>query len=142
MQKSRSPMLKLLGLMLAFCAFAVAAQTYPSKQVRIVVPFAPGGGPDIAARDLIALAKARPGQLTFGGASGGAPHMFGELFKQLAKIDVLFVPYKGDAPAINDAMGGQISMVFARRTRWRKPLLITSPGRHAAFLATTEDLQT
>ena len=39
--------------------------------------------------------------------------MFGELFKQLAKVDMLFVGYKGEAPAINDAMGGQISVVFA-----------------------------
>ena len=46
-------------------------------------------------KDLIALAKARPGQLTFGAASGGTPHMAGELFKLVAKVDLLFVPYKG-----------------------------------------------
>lgn len=64
-------------------------------------------------RDLIALAKARPGQLTFGAASGGTPHMAGELFKLTAKVDLLFVPYKGEGPAVSDAMGGQISMVFS-----------------------------
>jgi len=64
-------------------------------------------------KDLIALAKARPGQLTFGAASGGTPHMAGELFKLVAKVDLLFVPYKGEGPAIADAMGGQISMVFS-----------------------------
>ena len=64
-------------------------------------------------KELIALAKARPGQLSFGGASGGTPHMFGELFKTLAQVEMLFVPYKGEGPAITDAMGGQISMVFS-----------------------------
>ena len=64
-------------------------------------------------RDLIALARARPGQLTFGAASGGTPHMAGELFKLMAKVDMLLVPYKGEGPALADAMGGQISMVFS-----------------------------
>ncbi len=64
-------------------------------------------------KDLIALAKARPGQLTFGAASGGTPHMAGELFKMQAHVDLLFVPYKGEGPAIADALGGQISMVFS-----------------------------
>src|SRR5262249_32461508 len=64
-------------------------------------------------KELIALARARPGQLTFGAASGGTPHLAGELFKLMAKVDMLFVPYKGEGPAIADAMGGQISMVFS-----------------------------
>ncbi len=64
-------------------------------------------------KDLIALAKARPGQLTFGAASGGSPHLAGELFKMQAKVDMLFIPYKGEGPAIADALGGQISMVFS-----------------------------
>lgn len=191
----------LFGAMLAEVA---AAQTYPAKPVRIVVPFAAGGGVDVAARilaqglserfgqsvfvenrtgasgiigtefvaksapdgytllvgsqttqavvpamyktsydgardftpvtviatspllivvhpslpvknvkELIALAKARPGQLSFGAASGGTPHMAGELFKLTAKVDLLFVPYKGEGPAVSDAMGGQISLVFS-----------------------------
>jgi tripartite-type tricarboxylate transporter receptor subunit TctC len=64
-------------------------------------------------KDLIALARARPGQLTFGAAAGGTPHMAGELFKLMAGVDLLFVPYKGEGPAVNDTMGGQISMVFS-----------------------------
>ncbi len=64
-------------------------------------------------KDLIALAKARPGQLTYGAASGGTPHMAGELFRLQARVELLFVPYKGEGPAIADAMGGQISMVFS-----------------------------
>jgi tripartite-type tricarboxylate transporter receptor subunit TctC len=64
-------------------------------------------------KDLVALAKAQPGQLSFGAASGGTPHMAGELFKLSAGVDLLFVPYKGEGPAVADAMGGQISMVFS-----------------------------
>jgi tripartite-type tricarboxylate transporter receptor subunit TctC len=182
----------------------VQAQNYPNKPVRLVVPFAPGGGVDLAARvlaqqltehvkqsfvvenrtgasgiigtefvvksppdgynllvgsqttqavvpamyktnydtsrdlvgiteialspmliavhpslpvrnvaQLIQLAKSRPGQLSFGAASGGTPHLTGELFKLMANVDMLFVPYKGEGPAVADAMGGQISMVFS-----------------------------
>ena len=196
----RTPLILLLGL----SAPAVLAQAYPARPVRMVVPFAPGGGVDVTARilarqltervkqpflvenrtgasgiigteyvaksapdgytllvgsqttqavvpamykvsydtardftgvteiarsplmivihpslpvktvaDLIKLAKARPGELSFGAASGGTPHLAGELFKLTAKIDLLFVPYKGEGPAIADAMGGQISMVFS-----------------------------
>jgi tripartite-type tricarboxylate transporter receptor subunit TctC len=63
--------------------------------------------------DLIKLAKEKPAQLRFGAASGGTPHMAGELFKLAAKIDLQFVPYKGEGPAIADAMGGHISLVFS-----------------------------
>ena len=63
--------------------------------------------------DLIKLAKEKPGQVRFGAASGGTPHMAGELFKLAAKIEMQFVPYKGEGPAIADAMGGHISLVFS-----------------------------
>jgi tripartite-type tricarboxylate transporter receptor subunit TctC len=63
--------------------------------------------------DLIRLAKARPGQLSFGaGGTGTGPHLAGELFKQMAGVDMLFVPYKGEGPAIADLIGGQISLMF------------------------------
>ena len=228
----------ILGLLLAVIAFTAAAQTYPSKPVRIIVPFAPGGGVDLTARilaqklteragqsfivenrtgasgiigmeyvaksapdgytlvvgsqttqavvpamfgklnydttrdfvgvteiavspllivvhpslpvksvkDLIALARARPGQLTFGAAAGGTPHMAGELFKLVARVDMLFVPYKGEGPALADAMGGQISMVFsnlpvalpqAQGGRLRA-LAVTSPQR----VSTAPDIPT
>jgi len=65
-------------------------------------------------KDLIALAKAKPGQLTFGTSGvGSSNHMSGELLKMMAGIDLVHVPYKGNTPALTDAAGGQIDMVFA-----------------------------
>ena len=73
--------------------------------------------PAIAARDvkeLLALAKARPGQLAFGSSgTGGAPHMAVELFKLLAQVNVVHVPYKGGGPSMADLVGGQIAASFA-----------------------------
>ena len=64
-------------------------------------------------QELVALAKAKPGKLTFGSsAQGGSQHMAGELFKAMAGVDMLHVPYKGGAPAMNDLLGGQIDMIF------------------------------
>ena len=65
-------------------------------------------------RELIALAKAKPGELTFGSAGAGSPpHLAGELFQFLAKVKLVHVPYKGSAPALADLIGGQISMYFS-----------------------------
>jgi tripartite-type tricarboxylate transporter receptor subunit TctC len=63
--------------------------------------------------DVIAQAKAKPGGLSFGHAgTGTSTHLAGELLKNLAKIDVGAIPYKGGAPAINDLLGGQIPLSF------------------------------
>ena len=63
--------------------------------------------------ELIALAKARPGQLQFAaGAAGGGPSMAGLLLRQLANVDVVQVSYKGNAPALTDVLGGQVTMMF------------------------------
>ncbi len=63
--------------------------------------------------ELIALAKAQPGKFNFASAGvGGLPHLAGELFKLTAKIDVVHVPYRGAAPAINDLLGQQVEMAF------------------------------
>ena len=65
-------------------------------------------------RELVALAKASPGSLTFGSSgTGGAPQLAGELFKSQAGVNLLHVPYKGLGPAITDLLGGQIQVVFA-----------------------------
>ncbi|TAK86614.1 MAG: tripartite tricarboxylate transporter substrate binding protein [Betaproteobacteria bacterium] len=97
--------------------------------------------PSVAAKsvqELIALAKANPGRLTYGsGGVGSTPHLAGELFKSLAGIDVLHVPYKGGAPALNDLIGGQLSfmienvpgtMPFAKAGKLRA-LAVTSAKR-------------
>jgi tripartite-type tricarboxylate transporter receptor subunit TctC len=67
----------------------------------------------VATQNLIALAKQQPGKLSFASAGvGTGSHLSGELFKMLAQIDMLHVPYKGVAPAMVDVMGTQVSMTF------------------------------
>jgi tripartite-type tricarboxylate transporter receptor subunit TctC len=99
--------------------------------------------PSIAAKsvaELIAYAKSHPGQLNYGsGGVGSTPHLSGELFKSLAGIDVVHVPYKGGAPALSDLVGGQLSFMienmpgtipFVRAGKLRA-LAITSSQRSA-----------
>jgi tripartite-type tricarboxylate transporter receptor subunit TctC len=63
--------------------------------------------------ELIALAKAKPGQLNFASSGPGSmPHLAGELLKISAKINIVHVPYRGAAPAVNDLLGQQVQMVF------------------------------
>ncbi len=63
--------------------------------------------------DMIAQARSKPGSLSFGHAgTGTSTHLAGELLKNLAKIDLNAIPYKGGAPSINDLLGGQIPMSF------------------------------
>jgi tripartite-type tricarboxylate transporter receptor subunit TctC len=63
--------------------------------------------------ELIALAKAQPGKLNFASSGAGSlPHLAGELLKLTANIDVVHVPYRGAAPAVNDLLGQQVQMAF------------------------------
>ncbi|AWP75583.1 MULTISPECIES: tripartite tricarboxylate transporter substrate binding protein [Bordetella] len=63
--------------------------------------------------DLVALAKSRPGELTFGSAGAGSSlHMAGELFKNVAGVNMVHVPYKGSAPAMTDLVGGHLATMF------------------------------
>jgi tripartite-type tricarboxylate transporter receptor subunit TctC len=63
--------------------------------------------------ELVALAKAQPGKLNFASSGPGSlPHLAGELLKLTAKIDIVHVPYRGAAPAVNDLLGQQVQMVF------------------------------
>lgn len=65
-------------------------------------------------RELVALAKSRPGQLTYGSGGTGVPsHLAGELLKAITGVALTHVPYKGIGPAVNDLLGGHVSMVFA-----------------------------
>jgi len=64
-------------------------------------------------RDLITLAKAKPGSLNFVSAGGGTgSHLGGELFKAIAGVDLTHVPYKGTAPAVTDLVAGRVEMMF------------------------------
>src|SRR3989449_10836559 len=184
------------GVALLFLAAAAFAQTFPSKPVRIVVPFPPGGGADTLARimepklagiwaqpivvenrpgasghigaefvaksapdgstllmsstaslteknvdqfapvslvsasayivtanpgvaaanirELIALAKVKPGKLSFGSSgTGAASHLSAELFKSMAGVDLLHVPYKGTGQAVTHLPAGHVSLMFA-----------------------------
>ena len=76
----------------------------------LVNPAIPAG----SVKDLVALAKASPGKYSFASAGNGTGgHLSGELFKLLAGIDLLHVPYKGVAPALIDVVSGQVSMTFS-----------------------------
>lgn len=214
-----------------FCVVPAHAQTFPTKPIRIIVPFAPGGGTDIIARliaqkladawghqvvvdnragggtvigtelvaksaadgytllltanphttnaalnhklpydtlrdfapvtmvasapliivvhpslparsinELIAVAKARPRQLSYGSSGNGGPqHIAGELFKSMSGIDMLHIPYKGSAPATTDLLGGQVQVGFASmltvlpfvKAGRLRPLAVTSIRRSA-----------
>ena len=73
--------------------------------------------PGVAAaniRELIALAKANPGKLTFGSSgTGAASHLSAELFKAMAGVDLLHVPYKGTGQALTDLLAGHVNLMFA-----------------------------
>jgi len=64
-------------------------------------------------KELIALAKARPGQINYSSSgAGGAPHLGGELLKRMANINLTHIPYKGSGPSFQDLLGGQVSLTF------------------------------
>ncbi len=192
----KRPAYALLGVVLFLTVAGALAQNFPSKSVRIVVPFPPGGGADTLARilapkltetwgqqivienkpgasghigadfvaksapdgytlvmastaalveknveqfapvslvsasayvvtvhpgvaaanirELVALAKASPGKLTFASSgTGAASHLAGELFKAMAGVDLLHVPYKGTGQAATDLLAGQVNVMFA-----------------------------
>lgn len=63
--------------------------------------------------ELLALLRAKPGQMSYASSgTGGIGHMFGELFKVSTKTFILHIPYRGAGPALNDAIGGQVDMIF------------------------------
>jgi tripartite-type tricarboxylate transporter receptor subunit TctC len=65
-------------------------------------------------RELIALAGGKPGSINFASAgSGTVPHLAGELFKSMARVEMTHIPYKGSGPALTDLLGGQVQVMFA-----------------------------
>jgi len=111
----------------ATSTIAVAPNMYtriaydPRKDLQGVAPMATVASvvvvnPGLAAqsmKELIALARAKPGVLNYGSAGAGASqHMGAELFKTMTGTSMVHVPYKGGAPAMTDLIGGQISLMF------------------------------
>jgi tripartite-type tricarboxylate transporter receptor subunit TctC len=92
--------------------------------------------------ELIALAKKQPGQLTFGSGGAGSPaHLIGEMFASMAGIKLTHVPFRGLGPAMNDLLGGHITMIFSAvstamgniRAGTIRPLATTGAARHKDF---------
>jgi tripartite-type tricarboxylate transporter receptor subunit TctC len=96
----------------------------PFKLLRDFVPVAPINVADLVLvihpsvpantlADFIKLAKAKPGELNYASSGPGTPyHMAGELFKHMAGVDIVHVPYKGSSGARTDVLGGQVQMMF------------------------------
>ncbi|MSP97033.1 MAG: tripartite tricarboxylate transporter substrate binding protein [Betaproteobacteria bacterium] len=109
------------------------------------VPSVMVANPSLPVRDikqLIALAKANPGALTYGsGGSGTTEHLAGEMFKSFAGVDLLHVPYKGGAQVMIDLMGGQVALMFSNqlgvlphiKAGKLKALGVASAGRSTAL---------
>jgi tripartite-type tricarboxylate transporter receptor subunit TctC len=137
---------------------AVAPSVFPKLPFDPVKDFAPitlaGSVPHFvlvhpsfpakSVKELIAIAKARPGQLTYPSAgNASSPHLAGELFKSLTKLDLLHVPYKGTGQSMQDLLGGQHPVAFdtmAAATPYVKSgqlraLAVSSAKRHPAWPA-------
>jgi tripartite-type tricarboxylate transporter receptor subunit TctC len=92
--------------------------------------------------ELVAYAKANPGKLNFASSgSGTSIHLSGELFKTMAGVSMLHVPYKGSAPALQDLLGGQVQLMFDNlpssmaliKSGKLRPIAVTSANRSAAM---------
>jgi len=115
-------------LLMSFTSHAINATLYPSLPFDPVKDFTAltcvATSPSILVanpalpvkdvRELIALAKSKPGQLNFAiGAIGSSLHMAGEAFKMQSGVDIVNIPYKGTAPAVQDLLAGQVQLMFA-----------------------------
>jgi tripartite-type tricarboxylate transporter receptor subunit TctC len=114
-------------LLVSFTSHTINATLYPKLPFDPVADFTPiamistvpsllVGNPKIPAenlKDLIALAKAKPGTLTMAiGGIGSSLHLAGDRFKMMADVNIVNVPYKGTAPALSDVLGGQVDLMF------------------------------
>src|SRR6266478_4546840 len=99
-------------------------------------------------KELIALTRSQPGKLTYASSGNGSSlHLAAELFKQMASIDIVHVPYKGAAPAMTDLVSGQVDMSFApvanvvplAKSGKLRPLALTG-AKHSAFAPGTPTL--
>jgi tripartite-type tricarboxylate transporter receptor subunit TctC len=141
------------------------AQAYPTRPVRLIVGFAPGGAdiepvtsfasgalvmvvnPSVPAKtvpEFIAYAKANPGRISMASQGvGGTGHVSGELFKMMAGVNLVHVPYRGAGPALVDLLGGQVQVMFAAtassieyiRAGRLRALAVTAATRSEALIA-------
>jgi tripartite-type tricarboxylate transporter receptor subunit TctC len=89
--------------------FVPVAPVNASDLVMVVHPSVPAA----SVREFVALAKAQPGKLNYASSGPGTPyHMAGELFKAMAGVDIVHVPYRGSSGARTDVLGGQVQMMF------------------------------
>jgi tripartite-type tricarboxylate transporter receptor subunit TctC len=109
-----------------------------NPRVFVVHPSVPAN----TVKDLIALARAKPGELRYGSSGiGTGPHLAAALFASMARIDMTHVPYKGVAPAITDLLGGQIQMIASTvssampqiQSGKLKPIAVTTTKRSGAL---------
>ena len=143
-------------LLMSFTSHAINASLYPSLPFDPVKDFTPltmvSTSPSILVahprlpvnnmKELMALAKSKPGQLNFAiGALGSSLHMAGDAFKMQAGVYILNIPYRGTAPAVQDVLAGQVDLMFAAvgnvqahiKAGKLKALGVTSAKRLAAF---------
>jgi len=117
--------------------FSPVTQVTSGQYVVVVHPSLPAK----SIRELIALARGKPGQLNYASAgSGNATHLAGELFASATRIKLVHVPYKGSGPAVTDLVGGQVQLMFANlvaalpqvKTGRIRALAVTGQTRAAA----------
>ena len=93
--------------------FAAISNVAATSNVLVIHPSVPAQ----TVRELVALAKSNPGKYTFGSSGvGGASHLATELFRSMAKVDLVHVPYKGGSLAVTDLIGGRLTLAFANLT--------------------------
>ena len=118
--------------------FVPVIQAISTPAILAVFP----GVPAKSVQELIALAKATPGKLNYGSAAlGTATHISAELFKYMAGVNIVRVPYKGTGTALNDLLGGQVQLMFAVassvaphiKSGRLRGLAVTTPKPTAAF---------
>lgn len=118
--------------------FAALSQITSTYLALVVNP----GVPATTMKELVALAKSRPGKLNYGHTGVGvAPHLIGELFRSVTGIDIVFVPYKGDAQVVPAMLSNEVQMSFSApttvlqlvRSGKLRALAVTGPKRGASF---------
>jgi tripartite-type tricarboxylate transporter receptor subunit TctC len=114
-------------------AFVPVGATVVDRQLMVVTPSVPVR----TARELVDYAKANPGKLSYGAATGIGPHFILELVKRKAGVDILHVPYRGGGPMIADLIGGQIQLGMSGKSTMLphveagklRAVAVTSAGR-------------